>query len=131
MTVAFFTELETEFVDDNDDRLRAPLIFYSEVLGRSIAVPRGFVTDYASVPRIPFAFWLFGGKARKAAVVHDFLYRQGAALDPPVTRAQADAVFREAAEASGQPGWRRAAMWAAVRAFGWTAYVDNPKGVTP
>lgn len=121
----FRTALITDFVDDENDRLDKPLVFYSGALDREITVPAGFITDYASVPRLPFAYWLAGGTARKAAVVHDFLYRQGGTLSPPVSRQQADAAFLEAMEVSGQPWLRRTAMWAAVRAFGWTAYPDT------
>lgn len=125
MKSEFRSELRTEFVDDCDDRLTAPLVFYSESLDREITVPAGFETDYASVPRLPFAYWLAGGTARKAAVVHDWLYRRGGS-----TRAEADTVFREAMAASGQPWLRRSAMWAAVRLFGWTAYDPASTGET-
>lgn len=122
MSGRFLTELETRVVSDSDDALEKPLLFYTEVLKRVIVVPAGFVTDYASVPRIPLAYLLAGGHAKKAAVIHDYLYRTPNAFVPPVTRAQADAVFEEAMAASGQPWWRRKLMWLGVRAGGWTAF---------
>lgn len=125
MKSEFRTALRTEYVDDCNDRLTAPLVFYSESLDREFTMPEGFVTDYASVPRLPFAYWLAGGLARKAAVVHDWLYRHGGC-----TRAEADAVFLEAMAATGQPWFRRSAMWAAVRTFGWTAYDPKATGET-
>lgn len=95
--------------------LTAALIFYSAVLERVVVVPAGFRTDYASVPRLPVAYLLFGGVAEEAAVVHDYLYTN---LVDGVTREQADNVFAEALKVLGVPSWRRGPMWAAVRAFG-------------
>jgi hypothetical protein len=84
-----------------------------------IRVPMGFVTDFASVPRLPGAYLLFGGRANKSAVLHDFLYVQRR------DREFADAVFL-AAMKNEEPAWRRFFMWLGVRIGGWTAYVDQP-----
>ena len=72
------------------------------------------------MPRLPLVYWLAGGKATKAAVIHDFLYRKSG-----VSRADADAVFAEAMEATGQAAWRRGLMWVGLRIGGWTAYQDT------
>lgn len=54
----------------------------------AIQIPEGFRTDLASVPRfLPLAYAMFGGRGRKAAVLHDYLCRQG------FDRAFADDVF--------------------------------------
>lgn len=90
-------------------RIDSPLLFNSETLGL-IAVPAGFLTDGASVPRIPLAWWLTGGHGNRASVIHDWLLDQHG-----VTRKVAAGVFREALEASGAPGWRTWLMYAGVR----------------
>lgn len=95
-------------------QLLGRLVYRSRIAGRTFTVPVGFVTDFASVPRVPLAFLLAGGRAHAPAVVHDWLYTVHAGL----TRAQADAVFREACAARGEPGWRAWAMWAGVRVGG-------------
>ena len=46
------------------------------MLKDTITVPTGFFTDFASVPRMPFVFLLFGDVAHEAAVIHDYLYRK-------------------------------------------------------
>jgi hypothetical protein len=84
-----------------------------------VTVPAGFETDFASVPRLPFVYLLTGGTARKAAVVHDFLYHKSG-----VSRDDADAVFLEAMEVSGVSEWRAKLMYAGVRAFGWQFYEE-------
>lgn len=92
--------------------LLSELAFNSEVLG-PVVVPAGFDTDFASVPRIPFAYLVAGDTAHASAVVHDYLYRYG-----KCTRKQADEVFLEAMAAEGVPWWRARLMYRAVRLFG-------------
>jgi hypothetical protein len=97
-----------------------PLIYSSDVAKTVFVVPEGFVTDFASVPRIPLAFLLTGESAHEAAVIHDWLYRK-----QEVSRSVADAVFREAAGVSGEPGWRSFLMWIGVRLGGWVAWNNH------
>ena len=118
----FLSTLRTERVDllTCDRILLAPLAFSSVVLDKLIIVPEGFVTDFASVPRAPLTYWLFGGIGDEAAVVHDFLYEKGL-----VPRELADQVYGEALTACGVPSWRRVAMVAAVRVFGAGRYLQR------
>jgi len=111
----FLTKLRDERVSlfTKDRVLLAPLAYYSALLADVVLVPAGFVTDYASVPRAPLTYWLFGGVGDEAAVVHDYLYETGA-----VPREKADAVYGEALAAGGVPAWRRGPMVLAVRVFG-------------
>ena len=111
----FLTKLRDERVSliGRDRILLAPLVYYSALLADLVIVPAGFVTDYASVPRAPLTYWLFGGVGDEAAVVHDFLYEKGL-----VPRNVADEVYAEALAACAVPAWRRGPMWAAVRLFG-------------
>lgn len=85
--------------------------------GDVIAVPAGFVTDFASVP---WGFWNLEpplGEAGRAAVVHDYLYVTRG-LGGPYGRPEADAIFREALSDLGVPLWKRNLLWAAVRVGG-------------
>lgn len=114
----FTTPLQLQRVEDSsrDGRgtwlLLGPLGYQSELIGL-VTVPAGFVTDLASVPRLPVAFFLAGGLAHAAAVVHDWLY-----TTHQTDRATADAVFKEAAQACGVSAWRAYLMWLGVRAGG-------------
>jgi hypothetical protein len=88
--------------------------------GWRICIPKGFITDFASIPR---ALWgVVGGPAdgkyRKAAVVHDGLYRTLGL----VTRPQADAVLLEAMKVSGCSWWERTVIYSGVRVGGSTSY---------
>jgi len=121
----FKTELDVRFLSDSEAELLEDLVYESKVAETVFTVPKGFHTDFASVPRAPVAYWLVGNTAHKPAVVHDWLYRTGA-----VPRDLADAVFCEAMQAVGIIAWRRYAMYLGVRAGGWTAYGAKP-GAAP
>jgi hypothetical protein len=117
----FLTELETSLLDnDRTWELDAELIYQSDLLSTVITVPNGFQTDFASVPRVPIAYGLFGGKAHREAVIHDYLYRIDS--KPVATRKQADDVFYEAMKLRGKSWFVRWCMWSGVRLGGWTGF---------
>lgn len=99
-------------------------------------VPAAFVTDFASIPRlIQLVLSPTHGIVSdygRAAVIHDWLYRNGARMTPPVTRRQADQVFYDAMLCEDVLWPTRFLMWLAVRLFGWTAYQKSaPSPVAP
>lgn len=93
-------------------RLQTDLAYLSELYGM-IVVPAGFETDFASVPRVPIAWWLAGGTADASAVIHDYLVRRHYPQCKISWRRAAD-VFREAMKHEGVPAWRRWLMYHAV-----------------
>lgn len=101
----------------------------SDARGNVHRVPEGFTTDFASVPRLLWRLVPPWGPYSPAAVVHDYLYRTGTG-----TRPAADAVFLSLMKRLGVPAWKRYAMYAAVRAFGFMAWrgaralASNTKG---
>lgn len=120
----FLTSLQAEKLphDGSADqrgtwRLLAPLAYRSDLLDTIVVVPAGFLTDFASVPRLPVAYLLTANRGHEAAVLHDWAYSTHF-----VIRAQADDLFAEALEAGGEPAWRRGLMWAGVRVGGWWAW---------
>jgi len=94
-------------------QLTEDFYYLSEVLGYIVKVPKGFVTDFASVPRLPVIWWLFGGIAKRPAVVHDYMYSVSG-----ISRKQADAVLKEAMKANGDGWFNRTCFWAGVRIGG-------------
>jgi len=115
----FLSKLEVTLIDNDAAQGRGEwsldedFIYQSDVADRKITAPKGFQTDFASVPRLPIVFWLAGDTSTEAAVIHDWLY-----TSKIVPRRTADAVLREAGKVSGVPAWRRWMIWAGVRAFG-------------
>ena len=122
----FLTELEVTMIDDSSNegrgtwQLEQDLLYQSDVAGVTLRVPAGFLTDFASVPRITgIGFLLAGDSCHEAAVIHDYLYRT---VPHPTTRAIADKVLREAAILTGVPAWRAQIVYLGVRiggAFSW------------
>ena len=102
-------------------RIYQPLDFTSRD-GTTVHVPVGFITDFASIPRI---FWNIAPPTSpfysRASLVHDRLYETH-----QVPREQADAYFYEAMLLSGSSHALAWTLWSAVRAFGSWAYNTGP-----
>ncbi|HWC10456.1 MAG TPA: DUF1353 domain-containing protein [Acidimicrobiales bacterium] len=86
-------------------------------------VPVGQGTDFASVPRVFVWFLPRYGRYTKAAILHDFLWRERAAKGT-LDYIDADGTFRRAMRELGVPFLRRWILWGAVR---WGALV-KPEG---
>lgn len=88
--------------------------------GDTITVPVGFVTDFASIPRI---FWMLlptWGKYGNAAVIHDYLY-----CTKERSRKEADDIFYEGMLVLGTKKITAKVIYLAVRLFGQSAYNSN------
>jgi len=101
--------------------------------GIFICVPRGFITDFASVPRILWNILPPTGEYGKAAVIHDYLYVTGKVGEVRVTKAYADGVFCDAMADLSVGRTRRTLMWLAVKVGGgraWNRYrAADPHGL--
>lgn len=95
-----------------------PFGYINERTSRTVWVPAGYVTDFASIPRV--GRWLIPpfGRHAIAAVVHDWLYSVG----EPDRRGDADDLFRDALQELGVDVARRNIMHGAVTAFGAGGY---------
>lgn len=127
MKSRFLTPLVVERAGSDKWRVVYPLEFASAKFNRIFTVPAGVLTDFASVPRLPFAYWLFGNVAQEAAVLHDHAYSGGFGL----SRKQADDLFYEASKASGVAGWRAWPMWLGVRVAGSFHYTASQESMAP
>ena len=107
--------LDLEFIDGRNWRLLKAFPYHGERFGGT--VPKGFLTDFASVPKILWNLLPPTGEYGPAAVIHDYLYRTAR-----VTRADADWTFLEAMTRLGVPWLIRHAMYRAVRLFGASSY---------
>jgi hypothetical protein len=116
----FKTELDAKLKDDDTVWVLDSLLVYQSDLVGTVIVPVGFETDFASVPRVPIAYTMFGDRAHREAVIHDYLYRIDAT--PPVERDVADDVFLEAMECRGKGWFVRYAMYWGVRLGGGSSY---------
>ena len=78
-----------------------------------VVVPKGFISDAASIPRLLWPLFPPDGPWLRASVIHDYLY----SIDCP--RWMSDAIFRNVMRADGVPLWKRWPIFYAVRIFGW------------
>lgn len=86
-----------------------------------VTVPKGFHSDGASIPS--WAMGIIGhpfGRYLESAIVHDYLYRDGAEFN--ASRAEADSIFLELMKAQGISFPKRWSMYLAVRSGGWLSF---------
>ncbi|MGE0699509.1 MAG: DUF1353 domain-containing protein [Hyphomicrobiaceae bacterium] len=88
----------------------------------AVDVPRGFVTDLASVPRYLQGLIPRAGRYGNAAIYHDWLYWEQAC-----TREVADRVFDRAMLDNGVGAVTRNLIWAGVRVFGGSYWNGNTR----
>lgn len=111
---------------DTEWRTTFPLIYYGE--RDTFRVPTGYVTDFASVPRMLQWFAPSTGKYTLAAVLHDYLCdslnnrgylhapnRPAGELPEYVTSRDVDGLFRRVMREQGVPVALRWFMWTGVR----------------
>ena len=125
----FKTKLRVEKESECCWKLLEPLVYESDTIG-TIIVDAGFETNFASVPRLPFMYMLFGGVGDEAATLHDWLYRkehtQSTGHERVIDRETADKVLRGVIiECLTKDGTSKLkanliawAMWAGVRIGG-------------
>lgn len=78
-----------------------------------ITVPKGFITDFATIPRLFWTIFPPHDIYVKAAVIHDYLYANAIG-----TKKEADLLFKEMLKVCGVPSWKIQLMYQAVRLFG-------------
>ena len=94
--------------------LASDLEYFDDSIG-VIVVPKGFKTDFASIPRI---FWNIIAPIDKwtlPSVLHDYLYDCGYKYS--INRKRADKIFYNAMIESGVSKITASIMWLCVRVF--------------
>jgi hypothetical protein len=114
----FTSDLVVKSYDETKWELTEEFYFYFSEDDKStgVTVPKGFITDFASVPRILWSILPPTGRYTKAAVLHDFLYSNASHLE--LTRKQCDKMFLQGMEILGVKRWVRNTIYRAVRIFG-------------
>jgi hypothetical protein len=108
------------FTDGLNWIVKERLVYLVGVSKAQVVVPRGFVTDFASIPPALQSYIQQNGPYSLPAVVHDYLYwMQGC------TREQADRLFRLAMIENRVPRATAEQIYAAVRLGGAAAWSSN------
>ncbi len=121
ITQGFLNGLFLEDIDGDTWRVHKPFGYVTKSRDK-ICVPVGFVTDLASIP------WLFrrvlpkSGPYNKAAVIHDWLYR-----NHTFERSRCDDILLEAMAFEGVGYCKRYTIYWAVRAGGWLPWMNEKR----
>lgn len=99
-------------------KLDSKFEYESDISGETIGVPKDFVTDFSSIPRLPFIYLFLNGYSDMAGVIHDYLYSVG-----KYPRKLADQVLREACLVIGIPKWKAEMIYCGVRVGGASRYM--------
>lgn len=116
---SFTTPLLVEVIGKNRFKLASSFeyhvgIYPNDDLTQIIKVPKGFDTDFASVPRIFWAILSPIDEYAKAAVIHDYCYRHGL-----FKKSKCDKIFKEAMEVLNVPKWKIFVIYWSVYLFAW------------
>ena len=98
-------------------------IEYTSLSGKVYIVPRGFVTDLASIPKIAQVVYSIDDETRCPAVLHDWLY-----CTKQTSREEADSLLKEAITRANSAQFKANSFWIAVRMGGWL-YWNKRNGI--
>ena len=117
----FISQLRSRELKPRLHELTAPLIYRG--CKQTFYVPRGFVTDFASTPRLSWLWFPPSDPLYAApAVIHDWLYETHR-----TSRKDADGIFLRQMRELGVSSVRRAIIYRTVRLFGGPAYARHGK----
>lgn len=126
---------QVEYIDGIEWKLLHD-VAYRTYTGETCTVRKGFVFDWASIPR-PM-FWLYppagssGNPYGIAALFHDWLYCHRKIGGREITRSQADDLFYEIMRYVGCRRTLAVTMWLAVRTGGWIPWnARKPEDIIP
>jgi len=120
---------KTQYVDvriyrwtkkENDRNELLDDLAYENSDGIIITVPKGFKTDFASIPRFLHSIISPNGKWILASILHDYLYDNGYKMY--ISRKQSDKIFYDAMIDSHTARITANIMWFCVRAFAYFHY---------
>jgi len=90
--------------------------------GSPLTVPRGFVTDFASIPRVFWSLLPPDGQYTYAAIIHDYLY-----WEQNVSKAQADRILGYVMEEFKVDAASALAISRGVQVGGGSAWAENAR----
>lgn len=118
-------------VSNNGREFKVTQDYYYWYKGEWLIVPKGFITDFASIPRVFWNIYPPTGIYMPAALLHDFYY--ACELKSPLPYAKdmdprywCDCLFYDVMKDCGCNWFTRYTMYRAVRDWGWITW--NSKG---
>ena len=117
----FMKPLVVKKVNDNEWEVYEELEYHvgSKDSEEVIIVPKGTLTDFASIPKILWNILPPHTEVAPISVIHDYIYSlRGKLPDKTYTREEGDKIFLEGMQVLGVPLWKRYTMFYAVRTAG-------------
>lgn len=99
------------------------VLVYTTESGLVIKVPKGFDTNFASIPKALWSLFPPLGKYTQASILHDYLYAEG--RPKGYSRKYADDIFYEAMRSSHVNIFSAKLIYWCVRVFGASHYNNN------
>lgn len=103
-----------------------------QLAGASIIIPQGYVTDFASIPRIFWTIFSPYGRNTNPSILHDYCYTSKVMsnlVGDQEGRKLADELFYNNMLAEGVPKLGAKIMFLAVRYFGKGHYGKNERSI--
>ena len=120
----FTTPLIVEYIDGTNWKLHEEFSYYlKDNEDEIITVPKGYITDFASVPKILRLVAKNHELFNKASILHDFLYET-----QEYSKEEADIIYKDAMEVFGVTEGRANLYYLVVKFFGhssWEEYEDK------
>jgi len=129
---SFTKPLTTTYIGNGRRRVARKFDYFVGVdnKGYKITVPKGFITDFASVPFPASMLIPKDGDYNQASVLHDYLYSKlGDLGDIKYTRFQCDRIFLNAMKVLKVNFWKRRIMYRAVRVGAWIGWNIHAKRI--
>lgn len=127
----FLSYLEDRKLPNERWELLIDLVYQTDLpafRGKQIVAPKGFVTDFASIPQVAQSFISKTGPWDRPAVIHDWLYKQAGFIegfDFEYTREDADEILREGMKVEKVGWFRRYLIYSRVRRWGWISWNEH------
>ena len=118
--MSFKNEIKVTLLDKKIQTLEPfPYYLTHNPFYKEIVVPKGFISDLASIPRVMTPFIPKLGKYNKAAILHDYLYDvMSEEFYIMISREDADNIFLESMGILGVKKHRAKLLYLGVHLFG-------------
>lgn len=124
--MSFLTYLDLREAEKVDEWIVLNPLIYETKTGMQIKVPKGFITDLASIPQALRSLIDVNGISRSPAVIHDYLYCM-----QPFDRDECDKILVEALESRGASTLECDTFYAGVRLGGASHWDGRMPGLQP
>jgi Protein of unknown function (DUF1353) len=117
-----YEELSCDWIDGENWRIAREYVYRGP---QTVIVPVGFITDFASIPKVLRNILPATGPYGPAAVLHDYMYRTGLwhPGGPKCELRDANGILRLAMiDLQAVPKWQRIAVDAGVAVGGWKTW---------